>query len=215
VLIKNQISPILLVAFTNHALDHMLKGVLDADITKNIIRLGSRYAADERIAQFSLDEAEKLQSKSKLDRSINAAYRELKSNETEMAELMKKVASRQIPQDHIEDCILSLYPYHHEELFSNPPSWVSTLTMQASQEGWETVGESEHDLSIISFWASGRDLTFLETPMDASYQQAGSSQAPASGMNPFSVLSEDAQQASGNSSEFFQIDIIHMLTLYG
>ncbi|CAE7140129.1 unnamed protein product, partial [Rhizoctonia solani] len=143
VLIKNQISPILLVAYTNHALDHMLKGILDADITKNIIRLGSRAAVDERLASFSLDEAEKISTKSRLDRNINAAYREMRAAETEMTGLMDKITKRHVPQEHMEECILSLYPYHYEELFSNMPSWISTLITNAVEEAeeWETVGK--------------------------------------------------------------------------
>ncbi|CAE6473590.1 unnamed protein product [Rhizoctonia solani] len=168
VLIKNQIFPILLVAYTNHALDHMLKGILDANITKNIIRLGSRSAVDERLASFSLDEAEKISTKSRLDRNINAAYREMRAAEAEMSGLMEKITSRQIPQEHMEDCILSVYPFHYEELFYNMPSWISTLINNATEgeEEWETVGKTQQDLSIINYWATGRDLQFLEPPKE-------------------------------------------------
>lgn len=144
----------------------MLKGILDANITNNIVRLGSRFAVDERLASFSLDEAEKVQTKSRLDRSIGIAYREMKATETEMAGLMKKITSRRIPQEHMEECILSGYPWHYEELFRNVPHWVSTLIAQADedQEGWETVGQAQKDFSTIDFWAAGRDLQFLEPP---------------------------------------------------
>ncbi|KAG8790256.1 hypothetical protein FRC12_012372 [Ceratobasidium sp. 428] len=164
VLIKNNVQPILLVAFTNHALDHMLKGVLDANITNNIIRLGSRHAADERIMEFSLENAEKLQAKSKMDRTINSAYREMKSKETEMVDLMKKLATRDVPQDHLEQCILADYPFHYDELFSAPPSWIWSLVVQAAESEWQTVGEKQGDLSVLNFWLNGRDLAFLQPP---------------------------------------------------
>ncbi|CAE6531432.1 unnamed protein product [Rhizoctonia solani] len=199
VLIKNQISPILLVAYTNHALDHMLKGILDADITKNIIRLGSRAAVDERLASFSLDEAEKISTKSRLDRNINAAYREMRGAETEMSGLMEKITTRQVPQEHMEECILSAYPYHYEELFYNMPSWISTLINNASEEDeeWETVGKSEQDLSVINFWATGRDLQFLEPPKEDKSQAKKEQKSSGSNSNKFGALAQDNASKRG------------------
>ncbi|KAG8703866.1 hypothetical protein FRC09_003894, partial [Ceratobasidium sp. 395] len=189
VLIKNNVQPILLVAFTNHALDHMLKGVLDANITNNIIRLGSRHAADERIMEFSLENAEKLQAKSKMDRTINSAYREMKSKETEMVDLMKKLATRDVPQDHLEQCILADYPFHYDELFSAPPSWIWSLVVQAAESEWQTVGEKQGDLSVLTFWLNGRDLAFLQPPTLHHKSVAPSDSVPS--FNPYNMLSEE------------------------
>ncbi|KAJ1302896.1 hypothetical protein OPQ81_003195 [Rhizoctonia solani] len=164
VLIKNKVSPILLVAFTNHALDHMLKGVLDAKITNNIIRLGSKHAADERIMEFSLENAEKMQSQAEVkDRMIGAAYREMKTSQNDMKELMKKLAVRDVSQDHFEKYLLADYPLHYEELFTSPPDWVYSLALQVAEEeaGWTTVGGNNQDFSMLRFWLTGRDLEFL------------------------------------------------------
>ncbi|KAG8792975.1 hypothetical protein FRC12_004344, partial [Ceratobasidium sp. 428] len=200
VLIKNQISPILLVAYTNHALDHMLKGILDADITKNIIRLGSRAAVDERLASFSLDEAEKISTKSRLDRNINAAYREMRSAEAEMSGLMEKITARHVPQEYMEECIISAYPFHHEELFYNMPPWISTLINNSTEDDgeWETVGQSEKDQSVINFWVTGRDLQFLtpkepeEKPQPKKGKKSGSGNS-----NKFSALAEGGGSQKG------------------
>ncbi|EUC58494.1 NFX1-type zinc finger protein, putative, partial [Rhizoctonia solani AG-3 Rhs1AP] len=58
VLVKNQIGPILLVAFTNHALDHMLNGILNAEISTKIVGIGRRRATlpqqDQSILEFWL-----------------------------------------------------------------------------------------------------------------------------------------------------------------
>jgi len=48
-----------MIAFTNHALDHLLGNILDAGITEKIARLGSRHSAHERIVPFSLEYLEK------------------------------------------------------------------------------------------------------------------------------------------------------------
>ncbi|KAF8730672.1 P-loop containing nucleoside triphosphate hydrolase protein, partial [Rhizoctonia solani] len=202
VLIKNQISPILLVAYTNHALDHMLKGILDADITKNLIRLGSRSAVDERLASFSLDEAEKISTKSRLDRNINAAYREMRAAEAEMSGLMQKITERQIPQEHMEDCILSSYPFHYEELFSNMPSWISTLVSNAAEADgeWETVGKTEQDLSVINYWATGRDLQFLEGPKEDKPQNKQKQKSDGGSSNKFGALADGGSSKKGKAS---------------
>ncbi|KAH7335672.1 hypothetical protein B0J17DRAFT_667287 [Rhizoctonia solani] len=221
VLIKNQISPILLVAFTNHALDHMLKGILDADITKNIIRLGSRAAVDERLASFSLDEAEKISTKSRLDRNINSAYREMRGAEAEMNGLMDKITKRHVPQEHMEECILSVYPYHYEELFSNTPSWITALINSAGDddEDWETAGKSEQDLTIIDFWAKGRDLEFLEPPKEDESQAQGKKGKKAAGgdSNKFGALADDnaSKRGKGGLAARHQAFIRNFLTQHG
>ena len=58
VLFVNDVGPILLIAFTNQALDHMLCSVLDAGIMTDIVRLGSRTSADEPIVQYSIETQE-------------------------------------------------------------------------------------------------------------------------------------------------------------
>jgi hypothetical protein len=77
VLKANNIGPILLIAFTNHALDHILSSILDADITKRIVRLGRR-ANDERVAEYSMDKLEMVQNQSRLDRTLSSQRRGLK-----------------------------------------------------------------------------------------------------------------------------------------
>ncbi|PKC57922.1 hypothetical protein RhiirA1_541364 [Rhizophagus irregularis] len=50
---RANIGPILTICFTNHALDQFLEHLLDQDITKNIVRLGTRTKS-ERIKDFML-----------------------------------------------------------------------------------------------------------------------------------------------------------------
>lgn len=88
-LLANEIKPIILIAFTNHALDRMLSSILDAKITSNIVRLGG-YSADERISSFSLHTLEAIMTESDLDKFIHREYREMKLVEEEVGELMEK-----------------------------------------------------------------------------------------------------------------------------
>jgi hypothetical protein len=189
VLVKNKISPILLVAFTNHALDHMLNGILDADITENIIRLGSRFSVDERLSKYSLDKIERDEGKSRLGSSGKGAYREMKLLENEMKKLMAEISSHKVPIAHIEQYLSFTYPHHHGELFTHAPSWIQAIAPKASDfaEGWKTVGDSpEQAQSIISFWLKGRDLHFLETRGKGGNE--GKASAEISSHNQFGAL---------------------------
>lgn len=186
----------------------MLKGVLDAQITSNIIRLGSRYAADERIMEFSLENAEKLQAKSKSDRMINAAFREMKTSETEMVALMNKLALRDVPPDHLEKHLLLDYPIHYEELFTSPPEWVWTLALQSAeaQVGWQTAGKSkQQDFSIIQFWLTGRDLAFLRPPQQNPDQPQQVQPQGVVHANPYDLLAEETQGAGDENGKWFDI----------
>ncbi|EUC58484.1 NFX1-type zinc finger protein, partial [Rhizoctonia solani AG-3 Rhs1AP] len=167
ILIKNNICPILLVAFTNHALDHMLTGILDAEITNNIIRLGAR-SSDERLTPYLLSNVGKLTGKSPLAASRKEANIQQKELESQMNELMNEITSCKVPSSHIEEHISYMYPHHYGELFRHTPTWIDAITTKPSdtEEEWEVAGESPEQQSIIDFWLDGRDLKFLETPGD-------------------------------------------------
>ncbi|KAJ1300335.1 hypothetical protein OPQ81_005156 [Rhizoctonia solani] len=210
VLIKNKVSPILLVAFTNHALDQMLKGVLDAKITNNIIRLGSKHAADERIMEFSLENAEKMQSQAEVkDRMIGAVYREMKTTQNDMKELMKKLAVRDVSQDHFEKYLLADYPLHYEELFTSLPDWVYSLALQVAEDeaGWTTVGSNNQDFSMLRFWLTGRDLEFLRSPQPSKGKGKNKKEAKATSHNFYDALSDQAV-AIGQNGDSEEEDII-------
>ena len=64
----------MVIALTNHALDHIVRDVYEAGITKNIVRIGSR-SKDEVISEFSLDSLERTQPKGALNRRIGEAFR--------------------------------------------------------------------------------------------------------------------------------------------
>ncbi|KAH7335665.1 hypothetical protein B0J17DRAFT_707621 [Rhizoctonia solani] len=185
VLVKSDVFPILLVAFTNHALDHMLNGVLDSGITKKIVRLGSCFSMDKRLSKYSLEEIEKDSGRSRLEYSGKSAYREMKELESQMNALMDAITSHRVPSSHIEQHISLAYPHHHGELFRHPPSWISAIAPKPSdaEGGWKIAGESpKQEQSIIDFWLKGGNFKFLETPP----QKGAKAKAPNS--NTFGVL---------------------------
>lgn len=171
VLKANGIGPILLIAFTNHALDHILSSILDADITKRIVRLGRR-ANDERVAQYSMETLEMVQSQSRLDRTFSSQRRELKEIQEEIEGLMKKVLKLDIDNDtdEIMKYLLTSYPEHFDYL-SNPPPWVSNVKKfilgdEDSAGEWQTAGRGGKvhvlDRSTYAFWRDCSDLAFID-----------------------------------------------------
>ncbi|KAJ2931227.1 hypothetical protein H1R20_g5802, partial [Candolleomyces eurysporus] len=146
--------PILMIAFTNHALDHMLAGVLDAKITDKIVRLGSR-SADERISGFSLENLEKIAGKSDsgLDRINRRNYYNLKEVEKDIEHYMREFTREDVsPEDIMK--LLQTEVYYRQFI--------------EQEEGWTRAGpggrKEAHDTSEYSFWAQGHDITFLANP---------------------------------------------------
>lgn len=165
-ILNQHAKPILMIAFTNHALDHLLTSVLDAGITNKIVRLGSR-SSDERISKYSLETMETVAGQSRLNRTFACHYRELKLIEKEISMLMNKFKQTSISSDDILDFIKVQHPEHFEHILQ-PPSWVSTLRDMDLEDsaGWVTTdrrGKAEtEDKSFYGFWLRGRDLDFLD-----------------------------------------------------
>jgi len=158
-------------AFTNHALDHMLTSILDAEITTNVVRLGSR-TADERIAQYSLHNLEQASRHGDLNSLRKREYAVLKQAEEDMTRI-DKIQLPQLTWEYVEKFLDFHYSQHADSL-RDPPSWVSELFQRATEDenengGWIEVGadrsqRTTQDLEIsgiYGFWKSGRDLQFI------------------------------------------------------
>ena len=208
VLKANRIGPILLIAFTNHALDHMLSSILDADITKRIVRLGRR-TNNERVAQYSMETLEMVaQQHSRLDRTFSSQRRELKEIQNEIQMLMQKVLRLDIDNDtdEIMKYLSTNYPEHFEYL-SNPPEWVSNvksymLDDEGSAGEWQTAGRGGKahvlDQSTYTFWRICSDLAFID---QITNEESSAETEVHASQNAFSVLGVEVPHDSDNSDE--------------
>ncbi|EPQ57199.1 P-loop containing nucleoside triphosphate hydrolase protein [Gloeophyllum trabeum ATCC 11539] len=204
-LLANQVRPILMIAFTNHALDHLLRSVLETNVTKRVVRLGSR-SNDEKISKLNIEDLEALAGQSRLDREFARLHRALKQVQDELKHLMEGFLQVALDSNDIVDFLQIQYPAHYEALVS-PPSWVSLLHgLQANaNDGYQTVyrrGQSATpvDDSLYAFWRDARDLRFLESAGESQGQRASdSSKAPprdrhhiggSKHTNTFSVLAD-------------------------
>ena len=169
-----------LIAFTNHALDHMLTSVLDANITTNVVRLGSR-TTDERIEKLSLYNLEQRSGGGDLDRTIGREYRALKEVEEEVTRIMNRI---QLPGLTWEDTkkFLDIHYPRHADSFKRPPSWIAELFRRDKEDEkkngeWKKVTKgrkASRDVEIAGvygFWKSGRDIEFIQ-PRPSSSKKA-------------------------------------------
>ncbi|KAG8748916.1 hypothetical protein FRC14_001814 [Serendipita sp. 396] len=144
VLVRNRVGPILMVAFTNHALDHLLESVLKKDITRKIVRLGGR-SQSEALQPYLLDKVERFQA-SYLQRGVNSAYGEMKRAEEAFEENMKSFSNRDARNLDGLDLLLQMeYPQHYTELIY-PPYDIQTVLEKKSGAASSDFGQ------IYRFW---------------------------------------------------------------
>lgn len=182
-----------MIAFTNHALDHMLTSVLDAGITKKIVRLGGR-STDERISKLSMENIEKVAGPSRFSREFANNYRQMKGVEEEIKALTQQFAKAEVNAEDIMNYIEISNPELHMAVADLPP-WIDIVRSLDNQDGsWTTVGrggqEEESDNSAYTYWRTGKDLDFLfNATVQPSVESATERQDHISNM--FDVLSLD------------------------
>ena len=211
VLIANNAGPVLMIAFTNHALDHMLRSVLDAQITKNIVRLGSR-SADERIAEFSIEHVEMVAGKSRLNYVFSGYRRALRDVEDEIKEFMNNFFKMEVDSEDILQYLRFDSPVLLES-FWDPPAWIGAIrTLADEHEGWRVVGADgkalgERDDSLYGFWVRGGDIEFLhKVHFDIRYRQPNAQRhMQQSSTNRFDALSSEILDDSQQIPETFAV----------
>ncbi|TRM69481.1 hypothetical protein BD626DRAFT_12882 [Schizophyllum amplum] len=167
VLLAAKAKPILLIAFTNHALDHLLGSILDAKFTRKIIRLGSR-SADERISQYSIETLELVEGQSRLDRASQRYFRELKDIEKDIEQLMHKYLSTEVSSEEKRQHLGLTYP-EHDEYLGTPPVWIATIKRQRDADEEDGFMRVHHgapagspDNTLYAYWSEGRDLDYIQ-----------------------------------------------------
>jgi hypothetical protein len=146
-------SPILLICYTNHALDQFIEELLDSGVT-DICRLGSR-SNSERIQKLSL------RNQDRTDRSIGSRRQEktciekIEECEGLLNEINAKISYKLK--------WLELAPYLE---MNNPAQFYSFDCMYQEMEiekseGWIKAGE-ESQLGLIDAWLKGCDLISLD-----------------------------------------------------
>jgi hypothetical protein len=203
-----------MIAFTNHALDHILCSVLDAKITSNIVRLGSR-SADERISQYSIENMELVAGQSRLDRTFAKKNWDLRSIQDQLKKLMNRFLRITVDSAEIVQFLEFQYPEHFEHIIQ-PPRWISLLQELPSHGGdWQRVGKGgrtvdSEDNSVYAYWRRGADVEFLQQceALQSSPPEGLTVEQDASHLNKFAILGTTTDDDSSDleSDEDSDID---------
>ena len=187
----------------------MLSSILDANITKSIVRLGRR--ADERLKKYSIETLERVENQSRLDRSFSNHRRQVKEVEDQIRNLMAKVLNLNINTGEIMEYLSTFYPEHFEYL-SSPPLWVSSVKgfvlneMDGAGE-WQTAGRGGKacvfDQSTYAFWRDCSDLAFIGQVTNGLFEPWKSPIEPEfrAPQNAFSVLEVEVPDNNHSSDE--------------
>jgi hypothetical protein len=176
ILFDNKIKPVVLIAFTNHALDHMLESILNAGITKKFVRLGSR-STDERIAEYSLRNLEKTFTDASMNRQIGREIGIKKKIEESMVNVMNDIQIPEPSEDQIKEYLEGSWEEHRTMLFA-PPFWIVEYAtgLWESEDGedgeWKSQGkkgkgkEQSHLMArtYYGIWKRGLDIAFIQPP---------------------------------------------------
>ncbi|KAG8902433.1 hypothetical protein FRC01_009576, partial [Tulasnella sp. 417] len=161
VLISSGVRPVLLIAFTNHALDNIITHVLQKDITKKIIRLGAR-SSDPTVSQYTLENILKTKPPSQADKAARQARQKVRNLQGNFERLMSTVIAETAGESEYQEYLQLHLPGHLNALYT-PPAWIQEVFEQS--KGWKKVAAHGYDSqSLLDFWRNGEDLQFLTPP---------------------------------------------------
>ena len=200
VFFDNKIKPVILIAFTNHALDHMLNSVLDAKITKKFVRLGSR-STDERISEYSLSKLVKTFSDTSMNRQIGREFAAKKKIEEQMLGVLNDIQIPDPTEEQIKEYLERYWADHLSAMFE-PPFWIAEYSTQlweseATEEGeWKVQGkkgkgkEQSHLMARTYYgvWKRGLDIAFIQPPQSRYVEAQLSNKKKKKGVVPDVVM---------------------------
>lgn len=167
-------------AYTNHALDHMLANVLDGGVTRNLVRLGTR-SSDDRIEEYTLRAQEEKAGQSPAWK--RQQFKVVKEIEEELSRTMRKMLCFNPPMTDVLRYLRTRAPAQAVSL-SHPPTWIAKLlqsleTNKTENGVWSQAGRSNgrgapaspRRLTVYDHWKDGADLNFTDAITRASGAQ--------------------------------------------
>ncbi|KAK4701638.1 hypothetical protein P7C70_g4592, partial [Phenoliferia sp. Uapishka_3] len=172
VLLHNNVGLILIIAYTNHALDTLLKSIINTGVTRDIVRGGSG-SKDEQISPYSLNtlsRTQPFQHDPTLRRKVGKLVAARKEIEQEM-KIITSVASLineiHLEWHQIEDFLKKDYDDHHLALSSAPPELLDALERFTSND-WQIVRQPQRNFEepwdaseVFRWWRDGTDHALM------------------------------------------------------
>ncbi|KAL8277846.1 hypothetical protein RQP46_009665 [Phenoliferia psychrophenolica] len=171
VLLENDVGLILILAYTNHALDTLLKSIYDSGVTKDIVR-GGAGTKDEFMSTFTLKELSKAQAYRHdpllfHEMGKHIADRKLVEQELDViASVSSLVTEERLEWPQVQDFLLARFPDHHFELASLPSDLVAAIT-RVDPDGWQIAGSRavfrfpQNSSDVFQWWRDGQDHALM------------------------------------------------------
>ena len=152
----------------------MLTSILDAGITKKIVRLGSR-STDERIAEYSLRNLEMNSNDGPIKDQIRREYAAKRNMEDEIRNVVKDIQIPEPSEVQIKE-YLQLNWREHLSMMYAPQPWIVKYAgrlWESEEEGeWKVQGKKGKakeqsylmGRTYYGFWKRGLDIDFIQKP---------------------------------------------------
>lgn len=151
----------------------MLNSILDANITKKFVRLGSR-SSDERMAQYSLRNLEQTFTDTSMSHPIGREFGNKKEIEQRMSNMIHDIQIPEPSEDQIKKYLQSDWGEHLLNMYE-PPFWIASYAAQLESEGkvgqWKVTGkkgkgkeQSHLTGTYYGLWKRGLDIAFIQRP---------------------------------------------------
>ncbi|KAK4699754.1 hypothetical protein P7C70_g6504, partial [Phenoliferia sp. Uapishka_3] len=168
-LLQNNISPIMVVCYTNHALDQFLEHLL-SDVTSKIIRCGSSSKSEKLQEHTLYEQSRRPENASRLEvrRELYQEHTSRKKLEAELevvCSAASAVASGRLQFKDISSLLESTYPDHFRAL-STPPSALVKSYQDFQEGGWHLPGvlnSKAPQQAPFIWWRDCLDFTFLHS----------------------------------------------------
>lgn len=159
---KADLGPILIVCYTNHALDQLLEHVLDAKAETTVIRMGSR-SKSVRLQELNLYSLSRDEQRTRSEKSTLYG----KGNELDRFTIEFKSLSTRLGRSMSFNSIATFLQQHHKSYFMQLFPYCGTDGYDSDIDGFTTVQQSKD--KIFLKWmrgdvSAGDDSTPLPTP---------------------------------------------------
>jgi hypothetical protein len=174
-------------AVTNHALDHLLRSLHEHEVTRSMLRLGTR-TKDDIVARYLLSTAERQRKPDKKHReklrtmeAVRHSYGSTnqRTDEQQMRELSALITAPWPTDAQVEEYLAR----HHPRMLSNlnkPPAWAKDLFedhLKAGRQILLTTGQ-EPAYTLWTYWLRGYDLNHIADLQSPSLNVEANGDAP-------------------------------------
>ncbi|WVQ96520.1 hypothetical protein IAU59_003625 [Kwoniella sp. CBS 9459] len=168
VLVDSGITPIYVIAHTNHALDQFLEDIYN-QVTTSVVRCGSRSKSElmQTRSLYELSQSAPAPFRSALRQEMGREYafrREVEKELEDVCNIASSAGKSKLPWDILEMYLRREYPDHYRVLSQSPQAIIDGYHLEL-EEGWNTQGQEKFQPPFVSpyiWWREGLDLELLD-----------------------------------------------------